>query len=96
MAAHCRLMFVNHFNKLTSTSSIIIYVSSGKIVLPSVAILARGRRVTRPPFYINKKKFNTMFAFIFFTYPRTYFCFYVAKCQSVGLVILFLNAFAPK
>ena len=35
------------------------------------------------------------FFFVFFTYSRKYFCFYVVKCQSEVCVILFLNAIAP-
>ena len=60
----------------------------------AVAILARGHRVARPPLSHSRKKFNTYFAFIFFTYSRKYLCVCIAKCQSVVCVILFSNATA--
>ena len=64
----------------------------------TVAILARGCRGAwppPPPLLHKQKIFLYYFAFIFFTYSRTYFSLYIAKCQSVVCVILLLNAIAP-
>ena len=56
----------------------------------SEAILARGRRVARPPFTLAKK-FN-VFIPLFFSLARKNIFFYIAKCQSVVCVILFSSA----
>ena len=44
--------------------------------------------------FLKCLKTLNIFAFIFFTYSRKYFGFYVAKCQSEVCIILFSNAIA--
>ena len=56
-----------------------------------LAILARGRRFARFLFRKNKRKLIYFFLNLL-TYLRTYFCFYLAKCQSAVCVVLFSNA----
>ena len=58
----------------------------------AAAILARGRRVERPPCYMSKK--NLVHFCFHFLHLRKYLCLYIAKCQSVVCVILFPNAVA--